>query len=78
MRKVELRELWTAEVVGKMHRYGITQKQLAKRCWYTPSYISQVLNCKKEFSCEESKERTKTHIIDAVDRLANDILGGRV
>lgn len=78
MRKVELRELWTAEVVGKMHRYGITQKQLAKRCMYTPSYISQVLNCKKEFASEESKQRTKEHIIDCVTRLSNDILGGRV
>ena len=78
MRKVELRELWTAEVVGKMHRYGITNKMLAKKCWYTPSYISMVLNGKKEFSSEEAKERTKNHIIATVDKLANDILGGRV
>ena len=35
---------WTAEIVGKMHLYGITGKRLAAALGWNPKYLSQVLN----------------------------------
>lgn len=64
-----MNEDWAAEVVGKLHRLGMTQKELAKRCNYTPSYLSMLLNGKKEFSSEYSKKVTRNHILRMVKRL---------
>ena len=47
-----LHEEWTANVVGRMHRYGIKNDELAKRCGFTPQYLSMVLNCKKKLTAE--------------------------
>ena len=38
---------WTGEVVGTMHIYGISNKELAKQMNVTPQYVSTVLNCKR-------------------------------
>ena len=35
---------WTAEIIGQMHLYGITGKQLAAAVGWNPKYLSQVLN----------------------------------
>ena len=35
---------WTAEVVGKMHIFGITGKTLAEALNWHPKYLSRVLN----------------------------------
>ncbi len=35
---------WTAEIVGQMHLFGITAKQLAVEVKWHPKYLSQVLN----------------------------------
>lgn len=35
---------WTAEIVGQMHLFGITAKQLAAEVKWHPKYLSQVLN----------------------------------
>ena len=39
---------WTADIVGKMHIYGITAKKLAEHLNYNPKYVSVVLNGKRE------------------------------
>ncbi len=39
---------WTAEVIGKMHLYGIKIQELAEYLDYHPKYVSMVLNGKKE------------------------------
>lgn len=41
-------EKWTGEVVGTMHIYGISSKELAKRMNIAPQYLSAVLNGKKK------------------------------
>ncbi len=35
---------WTAEVIGKLHLYGISRVRLADAMGYTPEYVSTVLN----------------------------------
>lgn len=72
-----LNEDWTADVVGQMHKYRITNLDLADECvyytdpdgnarTYTPSYLSVVLNGKKEL---DDPEKTKGVILAALDRL---------
>lgn len=39
---------WTGEVVGTMHIYGITAKQLADKIEWTDKYLSMILNGKRE------------------------------
>lgn len=38
---------WTGEVVGKMHIYGVTAKELARHLGYHEKYVSAVLNGKR-------------------------------
>ncbi len=38
---------WTGEVVGQMHIYGISKKELAKEAGYDQRYVGQILNGKK-------------------------------
>ena len=37
-------EQWTADLIGKMHRNGITAKRLAEQAGWNPKYLSAVLN----------------------------------
>lgn len=69
----QLNEMWTAEVVGRMHLYRISRQELASKCHYSVTYISMVLNGIKEFSSEKSKERTKTHILDCLSELEEEV-----
>jgi transcriptional regulator with XRE-family HTH domain len=39
---------WIGEIVGLMHRRGISKKQLATHLGMTPGYISMVLNGHRE------------------------------
>ena len=55
-------EEWAANVIGKMHRLGIKQKDLAKMCGYTAPYLCTVLNGKKKFASEYAKKHTARHI----------------
>lgn len=75
--ETELNEEWTAEVVGRMHRCRIRSVELADRCGYSAPYLSTVLNCKKHFESEESKERTKKRIFACLGSMENEILAGR-
>lgn len=39
---------WIGEIVGVMHKHGISNKQLAAHLDMTPEYISMVLNGHRE------------------------------
>lgn len=69
-----LNEEWTANVKGRMHRYRISNPQLAAACGYNPAYLSTVLNGNKHFESDESKEQTKDRILTALERLESAIL----
>ena len=75
-----LNAAWTADVVGRMHRYRITNIELADRCVYkitddgekksySPQYISAILNGKKGFESEDAALKTKRRILSALDEL---------
>lgn len=68
-----MNEGWTGEIVGRLHEYGIKHKEFAKRCGYTPTYLSMVLNDKKEFSSEYSKRKTMKHIFNTMMELENEL-----
>lgn len=70
----ELNEEWTAYVVGRLHYLKISRAEFADRCGYTVPYVSTVLNCKKQFLSEESKEKTKRHIMDVLNDMEHEIL----
>lgn len=70
----KLNEEWSAEVVGRMHRYRITRAELASKCHYSLTYLSLVLNGMKEFSSDKAKEKTKNKIINNLTLIENDIL----
>lgn len=70
----KLNEEWTAEVVGRMHRYRITRAELASKCHYSQTYLSLVLNGIKEFSSEKAKEKTKAKILKNLELIEDDIL----
>lgn len=55
---------WTAEIIGKMHLFGISQVQLAAELGYTPEYVSTVLHGKR------SPKEAETRFRAAVDALA--------
>ena len=69
----KLNEEWTADIVGRMHRYRISKKELASKCHYSLTYLSLVLNCVKEFSSERAKEKTKNHIIRCLRSIEEEI-----
>lgn len=74
--KRKIQEEWTGTVVGKMHQYGISEKELAIRCGYSAQYISMLLNGKKKFSKDLSKERTINHVMRALDEIIKEVCYG--
>lgn len=75
-----LNEDWTADVVGRMHKYRVSNSELAARCVYketgdgvvksySPAYLSTVLNGKKTFENEDSARKTREVIQSALDAL---------
>lgn len=69
----KMNEPWTANVVGRLHRYGISQTELARKCDYAPQYLSQILNGKKKFKTEESKINTRKVIFAGLNKLEKEI-----
>lgn len=59
-------EMWTSEVVAKMHLHKITQKQLAEAIGWTPEYVSMILNGKKNPSGAYEK------MIEAIGRIETE------
>ena len=74
----KMNEPWTANVVGRLHRYGISQTELARKCDYAPQYLSQILNGKKIFSTEESKLKARRTIFAGLNQLEKEIQNERV
>ena len=66
-------EEWTADVVGRMHRYRITNQMLAEQCGYSHTYLSTVLNGGKQFESEAAKQKTQARIINALAELEAEI-----
>ena len=64
-----LNEDWTAYVAGEMHKYRIKNPELAEECGYHPTYLSTIMNSNKEFSSEEAAQKTREHILAALERL---------
>ena len=64
-----LNEDWTADVVGRMHKFRIRNSDLAERAGYDPAYVSTVLNDSKTFGSPEAKEKTKQRILTALAEL---------
>lgn len=48
-------ETWTGELIGKMHNEHVTYQELADALGVQKSYISMILNCKKQ--PKNAKER---------------------
>lgn len=78
-----LNEDWTADVVGRMHKYRIKNTELAERCkkkygkpGYHPTYLSTVLNGNKHFESEEAARETKEIILSALEELITEKMGG--
>jgi plasmid maintenance system antidote protein VapI len=57
---------WIGDVVGLMHKFGISNKQLAAHMDVTPEYISMVLNGHREPSGIEARIRK------AIEEIARD------
>ena len=74
----KMNEPWTANVVGRMHRYGIKGDELARRCEYSPQYLSMVLNGKKEFGSKASKLKVRRKIFESLHYLEMEIENERV
>lgn len=68
-----MNEEWTGDIVGRLHEYGITHKDFAKRCGYTPTYLSMVLNDKKVFSSDYAKRQTMKHIFNTMMELEREL-----
>lgn len=49
---------WTADVVGQMHKWKISMKQLADHIGVSREYVSMVLNCHREPAGAEQKFKT--------------------
>lgn len=69
-----LNEDWTADVIGRMHKYRITNLQLAETCGFTAAYLSTVLNGRKQFKSASSKEETKDKILQALAELEDTVI----
>ena len=69
----KLNEPWTANVVGRMHRYGIKNDELARKCGWSPQYLSMILNGKKEFSSDSHKKKVRRIIFDSLFRLEQEV-----
>ncbi len=39
-----MREIWTANLAGKMHLYNISRQDIADKLGVTKAYVGQVLN----------------------------------
>lgn len=71
--KRKLNEEWTGIVVGKMHQWGVSEKELADRCGYTTQYVSMLLNGKKKFQTEKGKEKAKNHVLRTLDEIIEEV-----
>lgn len=64
-----MNELWTAEIISRLHLMNVTCKQLAAECGYTPTYISLLLNGKK--CCKKKTLHRIMHGLSAIEERMN-------
>lgn len=57
---------WIGDLVGQMHKWKISKKQLAEKLGVTPEYVSMVLNGHREPAGAKEKFR------NAVESLISD------
>lgn len=69
-----LHEPWTANVIGRLHRYGIKMEELARKCDYSPQYLSMILNGKKTFASDEAKYKAKRVIFAGLSELEMEVM----
>ena len=74
--KRKLNEEWTGIVVGKMHQWGVTEKELADRCGYTTQYVSMLLNGKNKFQTKDAKEKTKNRVMGGLSEIIEEVSNG--
>ena len=67
-----LNEDWTAYAVGQMHKYRISNTELAEACGYAPPYLSTVMNGNKEFKSDEAAQRTKDRVLAVLERVISE------
>ena len=54
---------WIGDLIGKMHVYGITAKELSEYMGYSPKYVSTIFNGKR------SPKNAEAMFTEALDRL---------
>ena len=54
---------WTGRIVGEIHNYGLTAKELAREVDWNDKYLSQVLNS------ENPPKDAERKLTDALNRL---------
>lgn len=54
---------WTGRIVGEIHNYGLTAKELAKEVDWNDKYLSQVLNS------ENPPKDAERKLTEALNRL---------
>lgn len=54
---------WTADIIGKMHLYHITSKELAEFLQYNPKYVSAILNGKR------TPKHAESTFVEALEKL---------
>ena len=58
-------EMWTGQIIGKLHVNGITQRQLAEEMGLTEQYVSMLLNSvKPSASAEERMDAAISAILE--------------
>lgn len=62
---------WTGDVIGKMHTYGITAKQLAAEIGWNEKYLSQVLNCR--VNPKGAEEKVRAALDRLIERVVHDL-----
>lgn len=57
---------WIAEVVGRMHIAGISNRELAEKSGYAYTYVSEILHGKR------GDDRTQKRILEALSALEQE------
>ena len=70
----QLHEPWTANVVGRLHRYGLKMDELARKCDYSPQYLSQIINGKRDFKSDDAKAKAKRVIFAGLSELELEVI----
>lgn len=63
-----MRELWTGNLVGQMHLYGIKKGELAERLGVTQTYVGMILK----------GSRTPPHARERFEKAVNEIIAEKL